>query len=266
VQVYATDPNGDQLTFSLGAGAPPGASIQTNGLFSWAPTRAYAQTTNPIAVIASENAVPSLSATQTLVVTVLDYLELDLGATNVNTGQTATLPISLASNDGVTDLVFTVQVPTNVFTNWALVQTAPQVASAAVQDLTTNIVVSLSTLPGQTFQGTQQVAQLSFLAETNDHSGIFGLPVVHLTGLKPTSGAYSNYIVQPGSVVVVADQPLLRSGITNQQPVLALFGKPGVEYQVQFSTDIMLPSAWEPLLDYTQTTSTACCNNKRRLR
>ena len=75
VQVYATDPNGDQLTFSLGPGAPPDASIQTNGLFTWTPSRAYAETTNSITVVASEIAAVSLSATQTFVVTVLDYLE-----------------------------------------------------------------------------------------------------------------------------------------------------------------------------------------------
>ena len=56
-------------------------------------------------------------------------------------------------------------------------------------------------------------------------------------------------------MAVVADQPLVRSLLANHQPVLTVFGKEGTQYQLQFSTDIMLPSAWEPLLDYTQTNS-----------
>ena len=58
------------LTFSLGAGAPGGASIDpASGLLTWTPTNAPA--TNTLSVIVTDNNVPSLSATQSFTVTVL---------------------------------------------------------------------------------------------------------------------------------------------------------------------------------------------------
>jgi hypothetical protein len=57
------------LTFSLGAGAPPAASINpSTGFFSWTPTSAPA--TNGISIIVTDNGSPSLSATQSFTVTV----------------------------------------------------------------------------------------------------------------------------------------------------------------------------------------------------
>jgi regulation of enolase protein 1 (concanavalin A-like superfamily) len=56
------------LTFTLGAGAPVGASITTNGQFTWTP--AVAPTTNTINVVVTDNGTPNLSAKQTFTVTV----------------------------------------------------------------------------------------------------------------------------------------------------------------------------------------------------
>ena len=46
-----TDQPPQTLTFSLGAGAPTGASITTGGVFTWTPTAAQAPSTNTISVI-----------------------------------------------------------------------------------------------------------------------------------------------------------------------------------------------------------------------
>jgi hypothetical protein len=57
------------LTFSLGPGAPVGASINSmTGQFNWTPT--IAPGTNPISVIVADNGHPSLTATQSLFATV----------------------------------------------------------------------------------------------------------------------------------------------------------------------------------------------------
>ena len=261
VKVIGSDPNGDQLTYSLGGNPPVGASIiPTNGLFRWQPTRADTDTTNLITVVATDNGVPPLSTSQTFTVTVLDYLELDLGSTNVYTGQSATLPLTLASSDKVTNLVFTVKMPPNLLTNWTVVGTLPQVASATVQNFVTNIVVALVTVPGQPFQGTQQIAQLSFLAVTNQHSSFISLPVIQITGNKPNSAIYSDYITHPGLVAVVDKESLLLATITNDERALTIFGRIGTNYQVQFNTNLALPTGWQPLFNYTQTNSVISTN------
>ena len=67
----ASDTDGDQFTFSLGAGAAANATINpTNGLFVWSPTPGQLGT-NTFTVIVSDNGLPSLSATQSFAVTVL---------------------------------------------------------------------------------------------------------------------------------------------------------------------------------------------------
>jgi RHS repeat-associated protein len=258
VKVKATDPNGDQLTYSLASGAPAGAAITifkgTNFFFRWQPTRAFAETTNLITVIVTDNGVPPLSANQTFAVIVLDYLELSLGSTNLEGGQSASIPVYLASNDGVTDLLFTVQVPENLLTNWTLATTSPQIASATLQDFTTNILISLSTTPGQSLQGTQQISWLNFQAVTNQPSSFISLPVIGIAGLKPNAAPYSYYASQAGSVALVEDKPLLQPIISsNLMRNLILYGKLGTNYQLQFTTNLGLPSDWQALLDYTQT-------------
>lgn len=58
------------LTYTL-AGAPDGANLNlTNGLFTWTPAEAQANTTNLITAVATDDGVPSLSATQSFMVTV----------------------------------------------------------------------------------------------------------------------------------------------------------------------------------------------------
>ena len=59
------------LTLSLGAGAPTGAAI-TNGVFSWTPDEEQGPGMNVIQVIVSDDGVPSLSATQSFTVLVLE--------------------------------------------------------------------------------------------------------------------------------------------------------------------------------------------------
>ena len=57
------------LTFSLGPGAPAGASINSmTGQFNWTPTTA--PVTNAISVIVADNGNPSLTATQSFYATV----------------------------------------------------------------------------------------------------------------------------------------------------------------------------------------------------
>lgn len=58
------------LTFSLGAGAPAGATITPfTGQFSWKPQSA--PLTSPVSIVVTDNGTPSLSVTQTFNVTVL---------------------------------------------------------------------------------------------------------------------------------------------------------------------------------------------------
>jgi hypothetical protein len=65
-----TDQPPQTLTFSLGTGSPAGASITTNGVFTWTPTAAQAPSTNALSVIVTDSGVPQMSATNSFSVVV----------------------------------------------------------------------------------------------------------------------------------------------------------------------------------------------------
>lgn len=66
----ASDPDGNQLSFSL-IGAPVGASIGTSsGVFNWTPTETQGPATNLMQVVVTDNGSPVMSATQSLTVVV----------------------------------------------------------------------------------------------------------------------------------------------------------------------------------------------------
>lgn len=68
----ATDANaGQSLTYSLGAGAPAGASIHpTTGVFSWTPSAGQGANSYNVTVIVTDNGSPVLSDSETFTITV----------------------------------------------------------------------------------------------------------------------------------------------------------------------------------------------------
>ncbi|MBK7999079.1 MAG: putative Ig domain-containing protein [Verrucomicrobia bacterium] len=71
--IVATDPNGSSqtLTYSIGAGAPDGATIDpVTGVFSWTPAEAQGPGSFQIGIIVTDNGTPPLSAARSFLVTV----------------------------------------------------------------------------------------------------------------------------------------------------------------------------------------------------
>jgi hypothetical protein len=258
--VEASDPNADQLAFSLDPGAPVGAQINpTNGSFFWFASLAQASSTNSIIVRVTETSFPFLSAAATFVVYVEDYLELTVGSTNVIGGQTASVPFTLSSSDGVTNLVFTIQVSDTVFSNASIAATAPEVGSANVTDQGSSLLVAIQASPGQMLHGTEQLAQLSFLAISNPPSAFVPLVVGSISAAKPSGAAYTNFVTYAGTVIMVQDIPVLTAAIgPGAQRSLTLYGLVGVNYQLQSTTNLL--AAWTPLLNYTQTNEVITIN------
>jgi hypothetical protein len=69
----ATDPDGDSISFQLGAGAPPGMVLNSqNGQMSWTTGEAHGPGTNSITLTARDSGFPPLSASQTFQLIVLE--------------------------------------------------------------------------------------------------------------------------------------------------------------------------------------------------
>ncbi len=254
-RVEALDPNGDELTFSLAAGAPTNAVlVATNGAFRWRPTRANASTTRNVTVVVTDNGNPPMSASNTFAITVLDYLDVTLGQTNLLGGAAATLPVVISSSEGVSNVQFRVAVPFGVLTNWTLVSESAQLATATLQTDASAVTVNLETLPGQLIQGTQQVSRLEFTATTNSLSQFLPLQVADLGGTKPGGLSYSNNVAGGGRVVVVQEHPLLEGLLlSNQTRQLVIYGRPGTNYQLHVATNVIAPINWQPVTSFNQT-------------
>ena len=91
------------LTFSLGADAPPGASISPGGLLTWTPTEAQGPATHPITIIVTDDAFPALSDVGVVNVVVLEVNEapviLASGAKVVDEGNLLTFGLSATDPD-----------------------------------------------------------------------------------------------------------------------------------------------------------------------
>ena len=87
--VTASDPDDPpaSLTFSLGAGAPAGASINSNGDFTFTPTSAQDGMTLPVTIIVTEGVEVGLSSSETILISV-SSVGLDFGDAPASFGTT----------------------------------------------------------------------------------------------------------------------------------------------------------------------------------
>jgi hypothetical protein len=94
------------LTFSLDPGSPAGAAINaTNGLFAWTPGEAQGPGVYPVTIRVTDNGLPSLSATQAIVITVNEVNNAPVLATllsrTINEGSQLLVTNSASDPDSV---------------------------------------------------------------------------------------------------------------------------------------------------------------------
>ena len=243
--------NQDQLVFSLAPGAPAGMGINpTNGLLSWNPSLGDANSTNTITVIVTDLTHPAASTQETLMVTVFDCLHLTSASVPVQAGQPASLPLTATSSDGITNLVFNLTWPGGQLLNPTLTLNAP-VAGGTLLNQGTNLAIHIWTANGDALTGTNHFAQIHFQAAAGQPSAFLEIPVASLSVNKADGSTFANATSEPGLVIVVAANPLLRASFTaDHGRVLTLYANPGRDYQLQFATDLTPPVSWQPLQEY----------------
>lgn len=244
----------DQITFSLAPGAPAGASINpTSGILSWNPDCNYANTVNNISVIITDLTNPNANMQIAVSVTVSDYLKLALSSVPVQTGQSASLPVTLVSSDDTTNIAFTVNWSGDQLLNPTLTFNAP-VAGGTLINQGTNLLVQVWTANGEALTGSNQIAQINFQAAASQPSAFISVPVSAMVATKADGSTFANINSEAGEVVVVGINPLLRpQSDANQNRTLTLYANPGINYQLQQSTDLSSPANWQPLQEYQPT-------------
>lgn len=243
---------GDPLVFSFGANQPSGATINaTNGTIYWTPGRAYAATTNYLTVVITDTANPALSTTETMVVIISDYLDVQMGNTAVGAGQSGSLPLTAATSGSLTNLQFTLDWPGDQLVNPTLTLVSP-VIGGSVQYQNHQLAIQLQTDPAQPLTGTNQVAQVNFQAASGTASVILRISAGAVSGNTADGVAYANVLGGTGQVAVVGAAPMLQPQPGSAQGrTLSLFANPG-NYELQYTTSLAPPN-WTTLTTYEQT-------------
>jgi len=234
------------LTFTLCAG-PVGAAISTNGVFRWTPTCRQGSSTNFICVWAIDNANPLLSNSVVFFVNVPECIQASLGNTVMLVGTTSSVPVRLLSTTALTNMSFTVGYPAERFdTSFALTVNSPQVLTQQWSLLEPGqIKLSFTLSATNILYGPTNVGRLSFTAVSNQSSARVWLLITDVSGLKPDGSEVANAYGDPGRVIVIGLEPLLDAERgTNSNPLLTLFGNPGISYTLQTATNLSTPVLW----------------------
>ena len=232
------------ITWRLGGGAPAGASIDTNGVFTWTPTCQEGSSTNQITILATDSSSPPLTGSMTFVVTVGDCLQIGLGSTVMQVGTTSSVPVNLITSVALSNLSFTVIYPAGRFTNWSAAVNSGAINATNVVTLNSaQTFFSFGASSNQPMQGPTNFGSLSFTAMPGN-SAFVPLGISAIIGAKLDGNNVGNPSGQPGRVVVIGAQPLLAAGLgSNSTRILTLYGNPGTNYQFLFSTNLL--SNWQ---------------------
>lgn len=249
------------LAWSLGAGAPAGATIDAaTGIFRWRPSSTQGGKTNALQLIVRDNGSPVLSATQTWNIIVRDTLgdfRLSLGRTNVFRGETSSVPVRLSSGVELSDLRFTIETPIVSLANFTLTPVAAEVSSATLTPEGTNRSrVTLTPAPDEVFLGDSELARLGFTALPAGPSLILPLLVKDVEARRSDGSLVNNTVAEEGRVIIVGEEPLLeahRTGSTADTKHLTLYGRPGRSYEIQ-SSALNAPVSWT-MVDEVQLTA-----------
>lgn len=133
----------------------------TDGLLTWRPDLTVAGTTHLFSVILTDNGTPSLSATQSSKVAVEHFVALGLDNLAAPVGTSSSVPVTLFSTAGLTNLDFTVRFPEGRLTNMSLTPLPGIELAGNPSNSISGARFAIAPAPGQRLQGTQQVAQLS---------------------------------------------------------------------------------------------------------
>jgi hypothetical protein len=250
----ASDPEaGQQLTFSL-TDVPAGASIDpARGTIQWTPLPWQGSTTNLFTVMVTDNGLPPFSASESFLVVVGDYVELDVGSGDLLAGHSGCVPLRLVSTATLTNLSFTLGIPPGRLSNLSISPSVPQVAQAQLVPMDpANVQVILTAGPASVLSGTQTLASVCFDTSPTQPSFIAELQPRQATARTSDGHSRTNLALFPGRLVVVATQPMIQAAaLGTNQLQLTLYGRPAVSYSVESSTDLRGP--WSPMASLTLT-------------
>jgi hypothetical protein len=181
-------------------------------------------------------------------VTVEGCLEPAVGGAVIAVGATACLPLSIESDDALTRLVVTLDMPANRFADCRAAAVAPDVESATAAVVSaTRVAVIIDARPGQTFRGPNHVADVCFRLVPPQTSAFLPIEIVDIEGRRRDGSRVGSTAGRAGRVTAVGAELLLGAFVsTNGQTTLRLYAPPGTRARLETTTSLTGRIAWVP--------------------
>lgn len=180
----------------------------------------------------------------------LSGLQAGLGRVVAQPGRGACMPVHFESNDPLTNLTVTFQVPSGRFISFSAVAAAPEVESAVITSVAEDqVVLTVTARTGQMLRGpARHAANLCFTLATPQPSAFLPLQIVDIGGFGPDGIPLGGSEGGDGQVVVIGDEPMLELVPGTNGAMLTVYGQPESRYQVEAAGILDGdPHAWEPV-------------------
>jgi hypothetical protein len=176
----------------------------------------------------------------------IEFSALSLGSTIMRAGNTSSVAINFNSSVAIREITAQLQIPTTRLLNLSLSNLPLGVATAQIiSNSPSSASLHVVMQAGQYLQGTFPFGQLWFTASSNQISAFLPLSLTGPVLAKADGNSVSNVLIQPGRVVLIAQQPLLESfADPNGNRRIMLYGKPWSAYALEYSSDMTNTNGW----------------------
>jgi hypothetical protein len=187
-----------------------------------------------------------LSSSRSFAVVVTECLQVALGGAVAQTGHGDCVSFYLESSDDLTNLTFTLVLPTGRFTNLTAMPVASEVWTGRVDSVTTGeAVVTFVAQEGQTMRGPKELARVCFTLLPTQQSAFVALRVEDVVGIRANGAPLGNESGRPGRAVIVGAKPLLEAvHWTNGQPALVLYAQSETTNVLETTTSLSEAATW----------------------
>ena len=233
------------VTFSLGAPAPAGATITTNGVFSWTPDCAKAARRNVITVWATDSGSPPLSNSMTFESWSANASNWASAPRCLQVGQSSSIPVNLFSTVGITNLSFSLAVPPNRFTNYTITPATAPLPAPPCRRRSSPPLFTLVAQAGPDLAKSVPAGNHRVHRAARRTRPLCRWRRQTSSAFNASGGEVGNVTSLPGQITVIGLHPLLASDPAgNGMITLTLYGNPVTNYHLGHTTNLALTN-WE---------------------
>jgi len=221
------------ISFTLDSNAPVGATITSDGIFSWMPTCEQGSTTNQITVWATDSSSPPLSNSMTFSVIVGECVQVSIGSNVVQAGQSICVPVNLLTTVALTNLSFTLAYASGFLTNWNITPSNSVIAFATADTTDpSHTQFNFGVQSSRFLKGTSVLGSIC-VDTLPGESAFVPLVLANIGATDVNNSPATNFITQAGRLVVIGPLSLVEASLgTSSSATLTLYGNPGVSYVI----------------------------------